>query len=88
MANMKYRNIDEFTKIIANAKIDRSKKNIFPAKTYNGKKWFFSCKFTNDNHDNKYLIDEGWFEYNQYDYFKNNSDIIVFRNYWIYKISN
>ena len=76
MANMKYRNIDEFTKIIANAKIDRSKKIFFPAKTYNGKNGFFLASLLIDNHDNKYLIDEGWFEYNQYDYFKNNSDTL------------
>ena len=40
------------------------------------KNGFFLASLLIDNHDNKYLIDEGWFEYNQYDYFKNNSDTL------------
>jgi len=76
MGKMKYRNMDEFTKIIANGTVDRSKKIFFPAKTYNGKNGFFIASLLTDNHDNQYLIDEGWFEYNKLDYFKNNSDII------------
>ena len=76
MGKMKYRNVDEFTKIIAKGTVDRSKKIFFPAKTYNGKNGFFIASLLTDNHDNQYLIDEGWFEYTKYDYFKNNSDII------------
>ena len=76
MGKMKYRNMDEFTKIIAKGTVDRSKKIFFPAKTYNGKNGFFIASLLTDNHDNKYLIDEGWFEYNKLDYFKKNSDII------------
>ena len=76
MGKMKYRNMDEFTKIIAKGTIDRSKKIFFPAKTYNGKNGYFIASLLIDNHNNHYLIDEGWFEYNQYDYFKKNSDII------------
>ena len=76
MGKMKYRNMDEFTKIITKGTIDRSKKIFFPAKTYNGKNGFFIASLLTDNHNNQYLIDEGWFEYNKLDYFKNNSDII------------
>ena len=76
MGKMKYRNMDEFTKIIAKGTVDRSKKIFFPAKTHNGKNGFFIASLLTDNHDNKYLIDEGWFEYNKLDYFKKNSDII------------
>ena len=76
MGKMKYRNMDEFTKVIAKGTVDRSKKIFFPAKTYNGKNGFFIASLLIDNHDNQYLIDEGWFEYNKLDYFKNNSDVI------------
>ena len=76
MGKMKYRNMDEFTKIITKGTVDRSKKIFFPAKTYNGKNGFFIASLLTDNHNNQYLIDEGWFEYNKLDYFKNNSDII------------
>ena len=68
--------MDEFTKIITKGTIDRSKKIFFPAKTLNGKNGFFIASLLTDNHNNQYLIDEGWFEYNKLDYFKNNSDII------------
>ncbi len=76
MGKMKYRNIDEFTKIITKGTVDRSKKIFFPAKTYNGKNGFFIASLLIDNHNNQYLIDEGWFEYSKLDYFKKNSDII------------
>ncbi len=76
MGKMKYRNIEEFTKIITNGTIDRSKKIFFPAKTYKGKNGYFIASLLTDNHNNKYLIDEGWFEYSDYNYFKNNSNII------------
>ena len=76
MGNMKYRNMEEFTKIITKGTVDRSKKIFFPAKTYNGKNGFFIASLLTDNHNNQYLIDEGWFEYSQFDYFKNNTDII------------
>ena len=76
MGNMKYRNMDEFTKIITKGTVDRSKKIFFPAKTYNGKNGFFIASLLTDNHNNQYLIDEGWFEYSHFDYFKNNTDII------------
>ena len=76
IGKMKYKNMDEFTKIISKGTVDRSKKIFFPAKTYNGKNGFFIASLLTDNHNNQYLIDEGWFEYNKLDYFKNNSDII------------
>ena len=76
MGKMKYREMDEFTKIITRGTVDRSKKIFFPAKTYNGKNGFFIASLLTDNHNNQYLIDEGWFEYNKFDYFNNNSDII------------
>jgi len=72
MGKMKYRNIDEFRKIITNATIDRSKKIFFPAKTYNGKNGYFIASLLIDNHGNRYLVDEGWFELNKFEYFKNN----------------
>ena len=73
MGNMKYPNMEEFTKIITKGTVDRSKKIFFPAKTYNGKNGFFIASLLTDNHNNQYLIDEGWFEYSQFDYFKNKS---------------
>ena len=76
MGKMKYRNLEEFTKVIANGKIDRSKKIFFPAKTYNGKNGVIIASLLIDNHGNQYLLDEGWFEQNKYAYFKNSSEII------------
>ena len=76
MGVMKYPKIDEFTKIITRGSIDRSKKIFFPAKTFDGKNGYIIASLLIDKHNNKYLIDEGWFEYNKIDYFKNNFDII------------
>ncbi|MDA9749202.1 SURF1 family protein [Pelagibacteraceae bacterium] len=76
MGKMKYRNMDEFTKIITKGTVDRSKKIFFPAKTHNGKNGFFIASLLTDNHNNQYLIDEGWFEYNKFEYFKSNNQII------------
>ena len=76
MGKMKYPNIEEFTKIISKGTIDRSKKIFLPAKTYNGKSGIRIGSLWTDNHGNNYLIDEGWFSDNQYEYFKNNNEII------------
>ncbi len=76
MGKMKYPNIEEFTKIISNGTIDRSKKIFLPAKTNNGKNGIRLGSLLTDNHGNHYLIDEGWFPEKQYDYFKNNNIII------------
>ncbi len=76
MGKMKYPNIEEFTKIISKGRIDRSKKIFFPAKTNNGKNGIRIASILTDNHGNNYLIDEGWFSKEKYDYFKKNNIII------------
>ena len=76
MGKMKYPNIEEFTKIISNGTIDRSKKIFLPAKTNNGQNGIRIGSLLIDNHGNNYLIDEGWFPINYYEYFKNDNKII------------
>ncbi len=76
MGKMKYPNIEEFTKIISKGTIDRSKKVFFPARTNNSKNGIRIGSLFTDNHGNNYLIDEGWFPENKYDYFTNNNEII------------
>ena len=76
MGKMKYPSIEEFTKIISRGTINRSKKIFLPAKTNNGKNGIRRGSLLTDNHGNNYLIDEGWFPENKYEYFKNNNQII------------
>ncbi len=76
MGKMKYPSIEEFTKIISRGTINRSKKIFLPAKTNNGKNGIRIGSLLTDNHGNNYLIDEGWFPENKYEYFKNNNQII------------
>ena len=76
MGKMKYPNIEEFTKIVSKGTIDRSKKIFFPAKTHKGKNGIRIASLWTDNHGNNYLIDEGWFSIEQYNYFKNSNELI------------
>tara|TARA_Y100000996_G_C22449751_1_gene613313 strand:+ start:50 stop:703 length:654 start_codon:yes stop_codon:yes gene_type:complete len=76
MGKMKYPKIEEFTKIISKGTIDRSKKIFLPAKTNNGKNGIRIGSLWTDNHGNNYLVDEGWFPKNKYEYFKNNNTVI------------
>lgn len=68
--------IKEFIKITAKGNIDRSKKIFLPAKTNMGQVGVrIASVFTLEN-GSEYLIDEGWFNNNKYDYFKYNDEII------------
>ena len=65
----------EFIKIKSKGIINRNKKIFFPAKTYNNQVGVrLASEFISEN-GNKYLIDEGWFDNKNYDYFKKNNKI-------------
>ena len=66
---------EEFIKIKSQGIINRKNKIFFPAKTYNGKAGIrLASEFISENGD-IYLIDEGWFNNSDFEYFKNNKDV-------------
>ena len=65
----------EFIKIKSKGTINRNNKVFFPAKTYNRKVGArLASEFISEDGD-IYLIDEGWFNNSDYEYFRNNNDI-------------
>ena len=68
---------NEFFKIKAKGIINRNNKIFFPVKTYKGKVGArLASEFISENGDT-YLIDEGWFSNSDFEYFKDNNDIIT-----------
>jgi surfeit locus 1 family protein len=64
----------EFIKIKSKGIINRKNKIFFPAKTNSGKTGIrLASEFISEN-GNIYLIDEGWFENSDFEYFKTNND--------------
>ena len=65
---------EEFIKIKSKGTINRNNKVFFPAKTYKGKAGIrLASEFISEN-GRIYLIDEGWFNNSDFEYFKNNND--------------
>lgn len=65
----------EFIKIKSKGIINRNNKIFFPAKTYKGQVGIrLASEFISEN-GTIYLIDEGWFNNSDFEYFKRNNDI-------------
>ena len=65
----------EFLKIKVNAKINRKYKIFFPAKTLNGKNGFRLASILQTIEGENILVDEGWYDQNNHEYFSKNNDI-------------